>query len=81
MSTTIVELTGKSEITGPWGRESNYVDAEIHVSSFYGGEKRGKSIQITIHSIDSNDNYTIKHIQLDNETAKKLLEALKQLDF
>ena len=83
MSTTIVELEGKTELRNLFSSDRNvtYAYGDVTISTFYGGETRGKCIQITLATEDENKEFTYSHVQLDNETAKKLLEALKQLDF
>lgn len=42
---------------------------ELYITRFYGGTKRGASLQITL----GND-----YIQLDNETVKRLIKILRE---
>ena len=73
MSTTYEPIPGLLEVPIPATRTSDYFPAELHVSRFFGGKGRGVSIQlgITLDSGDYND------IQLDNRSAHKLLEILR----
>jgi len=78
MSTDVVTLKGKRELpVTKDGRYSVYSDMELHANTFYGGADRGKSLQLTLSGLAT----VPLHIQLDNATAKKLVVALKELDF
>lgn len=68
MSTQIAILHGKQE-RAPYDH-GHYQNAVLHVTRFYGGAKRGISIQFTIDPMGG-------YIQLDNDTANRLLEALR----
>lgn len=52
--------------------EISYIDTNVSLRRFYGGEKRGTSLQLTF--LDEQDEF--KHIQLDSKSIKKLKAIL-----
>ena len=68
MSVLLKSLKGKRELLSP-DKKVKYEDTHIQFMSFYGGNKRGKSLQI---SLDKD------HIQLDNENARILRTLLNE---
>ena len=72
MSTQLLELKGDIEIPVREQKSSKYVRTTVHITSFWGGNTRGKSLQIGFY--DTNRNY--HHIQLDNSSVNQLRQAL-----
>lgn len=72
MSTTFKSISAKIEISDPKKRESNYKETEVNLTSFFGGVKRGHSLQIGF--VNEQNQYS--HIQLDNENIQKLKNLL-----
>lgn len=72
MSTSLKTLQGKIEIPRKTDRVSDYKNTEIHLTSFYGGKERGKSLQIGF--LNEDENYV--HIQIDNSNVKELIIEL-----
>lgn len=77
MSVEISTHTGTYEIPNSKTHTSNYPEIEITVTRFWGGAKRGTSIQLTLVGDSS-------YIQLDNQTAKEfaqsILDALEEIN-
>ena len=75
MSTELKILKGKIEIPKKNGTmTSDYKEIDVSLTRFWGGTKRGTSLQITF--LNENENYS--HIQLDSENVKLLFEELKE---
>jgi hypothetical protein len=74
MSKELKTLKGKIKIPDEETRKSYYKETDILLTSFYGGVKRGHSLQIAFK--DENDYY--KHFQLDNENLKLLVKEIKK---
>lgn len=74
MSTKLTQLLGKIEIPNIKTQSPDYKDVEVHINSFWGGEKRGKSLQLGFHNADGE----YQHIQLDNENVRKLCIELQE---
>lgn len=73
MSTELKTLKGKIEIPKRNGTmTSDYKEVDISLTRFWGGAKRGTSLQITF--LNENGNYS--HVQLNNENVKQLIEEL-----
>lgn len=68
MSTTFKPIEGLKEIPHTEIKESEYKPTQLHVSTFWGGNIRGKSLQLSIGN---------EHIQLDNNAARKLIMLLQ----
>ncbi len=73
MSKELSNIKAKIEIPDLSKRESKYKKTKIKLSSFYGGIKRGKSLQIGF----LDEKGESKHIQLDNNNVKELIKILK----
>ena len=68
MSRDIGTFKGKEELVVKGASSKvRYQNKEMHLTVFYGGIKRGRSLQISIG---------YEHIQLDNKTAKELAKLL-----
>lgn len=73
MSTELTSVFGKIEIPNPKTKTSSYKNVEVSLNSFYGGIKRGQSLQITFENKEEG----FSHVQLSNEEIikfKKILE-------
>lgn len=68
MSTRLKTLKGKVEISSATtNTKAVYRDEKLTLRSFYGGNKRGKSLSITIGNTS---------IQLDNKTVLEMVDIL-----
>ncbi len=68
MSTRLKTLNGKKEIgVATINTKAVYSKEKLYLNSFYGGIKRGKSLQIRIGN---------SHIQLDNKTVLEMVDIL-----
>ena len=74
MSTELKTLKGKIEIPDSPKMESTYKSTELYLTSFYGGQERGTSLQIGFY----NDLGNYNHIQLDHETIIELRNILNE---
>jgi hypothetical protein len=75
MSTELKTLKAKLEVPKKDGSmSSNYKDVDVQLNRFWGGEKRGVSLQFTF--LGEDDNY--HHFQLDKENVLLLLSELKE---
>lgn len=76
MSTDLKTLKGKIETAAFIGNktEPHYISKELHLTSFYGGKERGKSLQLGFETLTKE----YAHIQLDNDTVKELIEILQE---
>lgn len=76
MSTDLKTLKGKIEtITSIDGKlQPFYPSREVYLTSFHGGEEKGKSLQLSFNTL-MHENV---HIQLDNATVKELIEILQE---
>ena len=74
MSTELKTLKVKIEVPNPPKMESTYKSTELHLNRFYGGQKRGTSLQIGFY----NDLGNYSHIQLDHETIIELRNILNE---
>lgn len=73
MSTELKKLKGKVEISRLDGSmTSDYKRVDVSLNMFWGGSKRGKSLQITF----LNENNEHSHVQLNNRNVKKLIKEL-----
>lgn len=67
MSTELNSIKGKFEVPIPHTKESEYKDGFLHLTSFFGGENRGHSLQLTINN---------SHIQLSKPQVLQLIKEL-----
>jgi hypothetical protein len=72
MSTSLGVIKGEVEIPNTKKQNSDYKYTELHVTKFYGGHRRGTSVQLSIVT-DS-----IDHIQIPQSEIPRLIEMLKQ---
>ena len=70
MSTELATINGRYEDPNPSLRKSEYLDTEMHLTSFSGED--GPMIQITLGGFPAND-----HIQLNTKQVRDLLNAIK----
>jgi hypothetical protein len=74
MSNSLGSIKGRKESIDITLRESTYSLSEMHITSFYGGEKRGRCLQFTIPA-DREDGFA--HIQLTSDGVNLLQKILK----
>ena len=72
MSTELKTISAKIEIPKKHSLQSDYLDTEISLNRFWGGNKRGTSLQITFLNEDSK----YSHIQLDAKNIRELKDIL-----
>lgn len=72
MSTNLKSLVGKIEIPDTENKKSNYKETKLHLTTFYGGVERGKSLQIGF----TNEQGDYCHIQLDRDNCSALRRLL-----
>lgn len=72
MATDLKSIKATIEIPKLTERESLYAPTDINLTSFYGGEKRGHSLQLGFVSSDGNYHF----VQLDNNSVKTLIKEL-----
>jgi hypothetical protein len=71
MSTQLASIKGKSEIvTSVANKEVTHEESLLFVTSFYGGEKRGSCIQLSLGD-------SFEHIQLEGDAVKELVDVLR----
>jgi len=69
MSTDIATIEGIEEIPTDW--RPKYRKASMALTSFYGGKKNGRMLQLTISADDQH-----RHIQLHRNQVDELLGAI-----
>lgn len=74
MSTQLGNLQVKIEIPNRKKQTSDYIDTDVLLNRFYGGTKRGTSLQITFE----NETGDTSHIQLDNKNVHQLIKTLTE---
>lgn len=74
MSTELTNISAKIEVPDTINKVSNYLDRTIFLNSFYGGNNRGKSLQITFYDEEDNG----RHFQLDKENVEILKQILQE---
>jgi hypothetical protein len=74
MSEDIFMVNGLCEENIPATNPATYADADLTLTSFYGGDRRGRCLQISIH--DRNNYPQTAYIQLTKESIWKLVLAL-----
>ena len=74
MSTELGSVKGETEVvrTEPI-LDSDYIENELLVTSFWGGVGRGRCVQLTLHYPNRG------FIQLTRKEAKKLIKLLQQV--
>lgn len=75
MSTELKTLKGLIEIPNPKTHVSEYKETDILLNSFWGGTKRGCSLQITFE----NESGNYSHVQLDNTQVLELIKELQEI--
>ena len=71
MSTDLKTITGRIERPINNMFEVDYKPCELHINSFWGGEKKGLMIQLTLSE-------TEPYIQLDKSQVDELIDVLQK---